>query len=406
MKRIFTLAFFLGLLLAVPVAAQGNTGTLKGRILNQTTGAAVPANQSVTLQIYDNRQFTQQLTAQADAAGAYQFTGLSTSDTLSYTVATVYNGIPYESDPVGFTAGVITLEADLAIYETSESDAALSTSRLHAFIDFVDDRTLQVTELYILNNDSDRVFIGTPVHLTSTARATLRFTLPAGATNLRLREGIVGEDVIATATGFVTTLPIYPGLNQFLFAYDLPFTRPNFKFERVLDYSPVSTSILIADQGQRVSSPNLETRPKVPAQMGNYYHLAGTNLERGTALVIEMTGIPDRLVPTVEDIATPEQTTPDTRTLGVILLAASLVLGALALGMALRQRAAIAPAIRETSTLRPATPAVTADRRQRLIDELATLDDDFEAGRIPEADYRRLRQEKKAQLLALTRQGQ
>jgi len=406
MKRILALTLLFSLFLVIPVAAQTGNGTLKGRILNQTTGAAAPANLSVTLQIYDNRQFTQQLTAQADVAGNYQFTGLSTSDTLSYTVAAIYNGIPYESDPVGFTAGVTVLEADLAVYETSESDTALSTSRLHAFIDFVDDHTLQVTELYILNNDSDRVFIGAPVHLTSTARATLRFTLPAGATNLRLREGIVGEDVIATATGFVTTLPLYPGTNQFLFAYDLPFTRPSFKFERLLDYSPASTSILIADQGQRVSSPNLETRPKVPAQMGNYYHLAGTNLEKGTALVIEMNNIPDRLAPTVEDMTTPEQATRDTRTLGVALLAASIVLGALALGMALRQRGAIAPVTPETAAARPAAPTLVADRRQRLIDELAALDDDFEAGKIPEADYRRQRQEKKARLLALTRQEQ
>ena len=39
--------------------------------------------------------------------------------------------------------------------------------------------------------------------------------------------------------------------------------------------------------------------------------------------------------------------------------------------------------------------------KQKLFVELAELDDDFEDGRIPEETYRKLRAEKKAQLIAL-----
>ncbi len=43
-------------------------------------------------------------------------------------------------------------------------------------------------------------------------------------------------------------------------------------------------------------------------------------------------------------------------------------------------------------------------RQQRLLLELARLDDDFEAGKTPEENYRRLRQAKKAKLLKLTKE--
>ena len=42
-----------------------------------------------------------------------------------------------------------------------------------------------------------------------------------------------------------------------------------------------------------------------------------------------------------------------------------------------------------------------ARRKQRLIVELAELDDNFEGGTIPEEDYHKLRAEKKAQLVEL-----
>jgi hypothetical protein len=40
-------------------------------------------------------------------------------------------------------------------------------------------------------------------------------------------------------------------------------------------------------------------------------------------------------------------------------------------------------------------------QRQRLLVELAHLDDDFEAGKIPEKSYRRLRSARKTQLVEL-----
>nr|MBI2905531.1 hypothetical protein [Chloroflexota bacterium] len=43
----------------------------------------------------------------------------------------------------------------------------------------------------------------------------------------------------------------------------------------------------------------------------------------------------------------------------------------------------------------PAAQALTADE---LLDEIASLDDGFEAGEYPEADYRREREKLKAQL--------
>lgn len=54
--------------------------------------------------------------------------------------------------------------------------------------------------------------------------------------------------------------------------------------------------------------------------------------------------------------------------------------------------------------LQPGRPVEShKQRQQRLLIEMARLDDDFEAGKIPEENYRRLRQAKRAKLIKLTK---
>jgi hypothetical protein len=48
-----------------------------------------------------------------------------------------------------------------------------------------------------------------------------------------------------------------------------------------------------------------------------------------------------------------------------------------------------------------AAPRAPRAQERRLLDELARLDDDFEGGKVAEETYRRVRAQKKAQLVRL-----
>jgi len=59
------------------------------------------------------------------------------------------------------------------------------------------------------------------------------------------------------------------------------------------------------------------------------------------------------------------------------------------------------PVVRRRSRRLGAVPSESPTERRRILIEIARLDDDFEAGKLSEEEYQRLRAEKKAQLAAI-----
>ena len=78
------------------------------------------------------------------------------------------------------------------------------------------------------------------------------------------------------------------------------------------------------------------------------------------------------------------------------------------LGLALAAVAVVIVYSRFRRRNTPQAVVVSASDRERIIKQIAKLDDDFEAGRIPEDNYKSLRSKKKASLTGLeknTRKG-
>ena len=107
-----------------------------------------------------------------------------------------------------------------------------------------------------------------------------------------------------------------------------------------------------------------------------FNHLTGEALAPGDILVVQLSGLP----------GTSNQGVAIWVALTLIVLA-----GGFGFGYLLRRR-----------RVQPVSPEDSLDQgRQRLLIELAQLDDDFDEGKIPEEAYRKLRNEMKAQLVEL-----
>jgi len=148
-------------------------------------------------------------------------------------------------------------------------------------------------------------------------------------------------------------------------------------------YPIKSVTALAPEGGVNLSSAQLSAAGVRATQSGNMLNFTGGNLAAGQPLAVQLAGAPT---------LAPAETAPGTSP----LLIASAVLLLVAAGIVafvwLRQQ-------------RAASKTVKVDdveaRRDELLDALAALDDDWEAGRVRESDYRRERAELKAELVEL-----
>jgi mono/diheme cytochrome c family protein len=378
---------------AAPAAAEapsatspfsGGEGVVSGQVVNGTSGAAPPAGLVVSLRAFDlDANFVDSITTTVGADGSFRFEGIDTTQAVQLEPLTVYKDIPY----FGNLDTAITLSPEqpeanvnISVYETTEDSSAIRIERLHLVFDFASGQ-LQVAELYILSNDSDRTFVGT------VEDGTLRLAVPTNA--LSFQPGGDPSRYLTLADGIADTTPIPPGQSTaesvlvYVLAYDgeLELVRP-------LPYDTSRVNIFVpADAGIEVNGEGIQSGGPFQAQSTMLQTYTAENLSAGDSLTLRLSGEPQ--VSQAGTSSSPHRSSGPNETqsmvIGVVTLMAAAVLsylywqGRLSLGL---------------------TPAFQ-DRQADLLQSIADLDDDFDAGRIKKTPYQARRTELKAELLDL-----
>jgi hypothetical protein len=142
-----------------------------------------------------------------------------------------------------------------------------------------------------LANVGDRTYVG-PDSPPGRERQTLRFSLPAGASDLAPQAGFGPNDIWATPDGFAISSPVWPGRHQFAYSYSLPVSTERLEIGKRLEYPTVAFNLYLPDVGLRVDSPQL--RPRGQTDMGGQKFLlySAENLPRGTELRLQLSGLP------------------------------------------------------------------------------------------------------------------
>lgn len=183
----------------------------------------IPENLMVVLSAYDGMDMVYQLEAPVSETGSYEFDNLENVSGRIYQASVVIDDIQHISDvlhePVIDSNGIAQLP--ISISKTSFDSSVLYAERMHVFFDFLDESTIQIVEMFVIQNPSDSVIIArdsfTPV---------ISFNLPAEAQNLQFDSGVLGEDYIQTDNGFGSMFSINANSStQILFAYELPYSK-------------------------------------------------------------------------------------------------------------------------------------------------------------------------------------
>jgi hypothetical protein len=192
------------------------------------------------------------------------------------------------------------------------------------------------------------------------------------------------------------TLPIGPGKDQILFQYDVPFSPPTYEFNLLQPNDVARFGLYVADIGETVQSQQLSP---VPSPMGNVPNapkliaIAGEKFAAGTTIKATLDKLPAAAAQPGQtpSAALPTALPVSPQTIGLVILGAAIVAAiALLVYPILRRRVAGAEDEEDEE-----------DPREDLLQEIADLDDAFEAGKISEAEYKEKRAALKAELVEM-----
>jgi hypothetical protein len=351
------------LLAALPVSAADTLpGIIQGTVANGTTGVLPDQPLTVTLNGYLNGDATVTQNAKTAADGSFTFTGLDTGSDYTYVLQTTYNDVTFTGDSLTFASGETSISATLNIYETTGDASVLTISIAHLVI-YTTGNNLTVTEVYYLDNSSDRAFSG-----------MLSFGLPQDATPSDMGSSLAWTTVGGTAA-LVDSAPVPPGQVQVNFTYSLP-PADTYTLSRHVPLSMSQMNVLVEGGTFTVTSPELTK--------GDPLNMSGTSFDDYTSGALQA-GDPLEITLTKGSAAASNRLGVWLAVIGVIV-----VIGAGIFFLRSRSNRA-APAYIDSDE-------AGSGRWDELLDELAALDDQLEAGTISEEEYRTARDRAKAEL--------
>lgn len=346
-----------------------NQVTIQAQVVNGTAGMPAPPNLPITLYALDAGLetviFTR--TTTADANGLVRFYGLDPTLDAIYALVADYQGAIYFSDPQRLPAAQLTLTLPLTIYESTTDASVIRIDQLHLILDVRQD-SLLIEQVWVVSNISDRTFLNED-------GTSLLVAVPPDATEIRFDSNEPFERYITVPNGFADTEAVRPGYrsHQILFSFVLPYNGQSLDVTLPLDYQAQNINLLMPDVGVRLSSDQLAAAGVRQAQGMTYQVFGAQAIAAGQSISFRLSRAAS---------ATASYNSSWVIAGGMLVLIAVLA-GAL---IWRRRQAMQANATRE---------------QERLLDEIAALDDVYEAGQLDPHDYQSRREKLKERLIEI-----
>jgi hypothetical protein len=424
--RLVILAFTLLCALALflfPFSASAHaitgTGRIYGQLLNGTKRNAPVVGQGVTIQLAQGNNAHDLTSVTTDAHGMFSFGSLNTDKTINYALYTLYQGAQYYTDLIDLSTKSVQ-HINLTIYDATTSNANIAIVQSNVLIDKADahKHLLTISENFFFENLGTTSYVGS-LQANGNKPNALRFSLPKNARNLSLSAGFNGYQVIQVDPGFATNSALPPGLSQFAFSFQVPYTTSSYDFSYTIVYPTVNLTVLIP-LNIHASSAAMNSQGPVNANQRTFQQFNAKKLLAEAQIHVQLEGLP-----VTQSVVNPQ---PLNQNALWIILAILLMLAIVSLTWfmyrlsrrqaitRLRQTPPTSPTLRRggggvdagwgplgrpsSNTDNTAHPSQNK-QQETLLQELLHLDQSYEAGTIDKAEYEKQRARTKAQLRTL-----
>ena len=235
-----------------PPSDLSESGTVKGRIRNITTGKP-EAGQDVVLISYMGDRPQERHFAKSDSLGNFSFSSLQWD--RSYEIMLLHHGVQYVSGKMIFLPGDDEITLDLPVYDITSSDENVSLQSLNLIVyPNEEGGNMNVTSLYVFENSGNTVFTGEQRGPDTT---TLVFSIPEEAVDVTFSDGVNPEAVERQGEKLYSKLPFLPGMKRIALGYSLPLSQIQGKFQIEFDYGVADLAVFVrkTELGIRVEQP-------------------------------------------------------------------------------------------------------------------------------------------------------
>lgn len=391
MRRAFTACVLAGgMVLATSLPAMAGSATIQGTITNGT--AKGPAS-GVKVTLSKGNAETGpagEETDRTDRRGGFRFSGLEGGEPWQYDVSVEHDSALYISDAL-IPEDAETLNTDLEIWDTTTSTKNVTTTSWTIFFD-PDPAGVAMQQDLIYDNTGDETYISDKQSDPTARPVTVLPLLPGTDTENIQVDGIYLSPVFGSASiedAWAHAAPLLPGTSTATMRAVSPIpTQP----ATIGTQFQTKELTFLVHPDLTVESPQLQASGTQEVEGTTYDAYKATDLVAGTAITVSFGG------------GSGSSDGDTTKVVGVILLAVALLGGLFLVVVRLRNPQMAARNAKAKSTppaSRKGKPAASRPEdvdSDLLVAEIAALDLSFEQGNIDEADYRKLREARKAEL--------
>jgi len=326
---------------------------------------------TISLTAYDGMELAFQLDSPVDGDGSYQFVDLEYVDGRIYQASVVIDGIQHTSDVLHDLTlddnGIV--ELPIEIKKTSTDASSLYAERMHVFFDFIAENTIQVVEMYVIQNPTDSVIVPkddqTPL---------VKFKLPEGAQNLQFENGLLGREFIQLEDGFGVMQAFGANASvQVLYAFELPYEK-SLDLEIELPFLVNASIFMIPANTAKFSSEQLSFSGERDIQGMKIQTYSGGVMNANESISMNLSG-------KIKDEVSVVQNSNSTS----LIIGGSVFLLAILLAI-FYFRSKLKTQVAELDES-------IDDDVESLMDAVIALDDAFKSGEIPEKAYKNRRNE-------------
>jgi hypothetical protein len=271
-------------------------GRVIGLVQNKTPGAQAPSGISVWLYALENFEPVETFTGTVTTGGFFSFDNVPLVEGLTYITTLDYQNVAYGSTFYSYEGDVDEIELDIEAFEATSDSSVIVTGRMHIIVEFVGEN-IRVSELYVINNLSDRVYVGPSG---DPNEGTIKLPVPSNALNTNVERGM-GDSMVPTSNsvlvvdnGFLDTLPVRPGTStqQLMVTYELPYPQ-EVSVTHQLFYPVASVSLFVPDAGLSIESDVLSSRGQQAMGGLMLVHWDAADLSADDVLAFRISGEPD-----------------------------------------------------------------------------------------------------------------
>ncbi len=373
------------------------SGRIEGTVINATSDAPPGSTANLTVTLLSLAQGATSIvtqTTQTDASGRFVFTNLDTTTTTRYLLTTRYSDVDYYSQILAFTTDTPLLSTVLSVYESTENPDVVRILETYLIMD-VKAPWLVIQQVVVLENTSDRVYVN---RANVPHPHTLRVPILARAIDIQFDDQTVDATTLRGDGVLTYTLPIGPGKDQIFFEYAVPYTAPRYEFSLPLFNDVGRLAVYLVDVGATIHSQQLAPAPNPMEGTPGAPKLivvAAEKLAAGTTVRASLDRLPASASASPTTSLVPFS---DNSMLTIVLLALAAGVAATLIAYPLVRRHR-----QRSEEDAEALDEEEHDERTKLLQQIAALDDAFEAGEISEMEYKSRRAALKNQVREMLR---